>query len=99
MIKRGSFLKLAGSTAAVYFPRFFLAKAAAPFLPKCVRTCGGRCATVRLFRAAVAAFLIFLRAAARCFGVATANPVRMLAAVLFRRPFFFRRFLFGGAHR
>jgi hypothetical protein len=40
--------------------------AAAPFLPSAVRTDFGRCAMVRFFLAALAAFLMFLRAAAVC---------------------------------
>lgn len=53
-----------------YRERFFRA-AAAPFLPNAVRTPDDRCAIVRFFLAAAAAFLIFVRAPARCFLVAT----------------------------
>jgi len=44
--------------------RFFFA-ALAPFLPKAVRVRFGKWAIVRFFRAARAAFLMFLRAAIR----------------------------------
>jgi len=40
--------------------------ACAPFLPSAVRTDFGRCAMVRFFLAALAAFLMFLRTAALC---------------------------------
>jgi hypothetical protein len=39
----------------------------APFLPNAVRTDLGKCAIVRFFLAALAAFLMFLREALLCF--------------------------------
>jgi len=44
--------------------------ALAPSLPRAVRTRFGKCATVRFFRAAVAALRIFLCAAFLCFAEA-----------------------------
>jgi hypothetical protein len=52
-----------------YLERFFRA-AAAPFLPSAVRTFDDKFAMVLFFLAPAAAFLIFLRAAVRCFSVA-----------------------------
>ena len=50
-------------------PQRYLRAAAAPFFPKAVRTFFGRWAMVRFSLAAVAAFLMFLRAAVFCFSV------------------------------
>jgi hypothetical protein len=46
----------------------------APSLPRAVRVFLGRCATVCFFFAAAAAFLMFFRAAARCFSLAMCSP-------------------------
>ena len=62
------------------FPRLrqrYLRAAAAPFFPKAVRTFFGRWAMVRFSLAAVAAFLMFFRAAVFCFSV-------LMAFVFFR---------------
>ena len=53
--------------------RRFLFAAFAPSFPSAVLVCFGRCATVRFRLAAFAAFLIFRRAADRCFDVAISS--------------------------
>ncbi len=50
---------------------FTTGRALATSFPNAVLVCFGRCATVRFRVAALAAFLIFRRAAARCFDVVT----------------------------
>ena len=63
---RGPVAQILDVNEAQVLPRCFF-RAAAPFLPNSVRTAFGRCAIVLFFRAEAAAFLMFLRAAARCF--------------------------------
>jgi hypothetical protein len=62
------FARVASDSDDLYFDllRFFRA-ALAPSLPRAVRVFLGRCATVLLRRAALAAFLMFRFAAALCF--------------------------------
>ena len=62
--------------ASIYVERFrFLRAIFAPSLPNAVLTDFGRCAIVRFFFAAAAAFLMFLRAALRCLVLDMASPV------------------------
>ena len=63
------------------FFRFCFATLAA-CLPKAVLVDFGRCAMVRFFFAAVAAFLIFRRAAARCFSLAIFSPYAMISTLM-----------------
>ena len=79
------------------FPRLrqrYLRAAAAPFFPKAVRTFFGRWAMVRFSLAAVAAFLMFFRAAVFCFSVLMA-----FVFLLGKRFKTFRRLAIGLAGR
>jgi hypothetical protein len=59
----------------LYFDDRFRFAACAPFFPSAVRVFLDRCEIVFFFFAAVAAFLMFLRAAAFCFAVAMCGIV------------------------
>ena len=63
----------------------FRLAAFAPSLPRAVRVCFGRWAMVRFFLAAVAAFLMFRRAAVRCFRELMVRYSKAACAVRRRR--------------